>query len=58
MLYHCPTERGKVLWEGRGICWNNLWLSACVDSYQHLKQPRERMGRRTCSEAQKNEALC
>lgn len=44
--------------EEEGICWNNLCLSACVNSYQHLKQPRGGMGRRTCSEAKKNEALC
>lgn len=27
-----PRERGKVLWERRGICWNDLCLSACVQT--------------------------
>lgn len=26
------------------VWWNNLWLSACVHSYQHLKQTRGGMG--------------
>lgn len=58
MAWHGPTERGEVLWEGRGTCWNNLSLLYVRTVMSTYSNPGDGKGRKTCLETPQNETLC
>lgn len=58
MAWHGPTERGEVLWERRGTCWNNLSLLYVWAVTSTSSKPGDGKSRKTCLVPQKNKALC
>lgn len=58
MAWHGPTERGEVLWERRGTCWNNLLLLYVWAVMSTSSNPGDGKSRKTCLEPQKNKAFC
>lgn len=58
MAWLGPIERGEVLWERRGTCWNNLSLLYVWAVMSTSSKPGDGKSRKTCLEPQKNKALC